>query len=324
MPDWQPSTPRQKAILADLIARYEQHDREGTLSRGPRGIFYDLRPSGMGNGVAYRKPDSLHPVKEFGPMEAHPASVQEVLALARRAGIIREEWVADQRAPDPEVPAFDLGADEVAEDIAAQVTNAQKWFRLDHQRHQPVFIEVLCEPADLVGRLARIAADYGVPVYSGAGFDGLKGKRAFADRSRERHVPTIVLHVGDRDKHGEDMYVAAAEDAIAWLGCGDLWPLDDLAEIDEQWAGPALVFVRLALTEEQAEWLDLLDLDGKAEADSIPVPVMDRLLTDAIETLQDPPCREQLEDEEGEERKRLPHAIRHAIRHALGETSAEL
>ena len=57
---------------------------------------------------------------------------------------------------------------------------------------------------------------YGVPVYSGAGFDGLKGKRAFADRALERDVPTIVLHVGDRDKHGENIFRAAAEDA--WPG----------------------------------------------------------------------------------------------------------
>jgi hypothetical protein len=53
LPDWRPKTPRQKAILADLVARYEQHQAEGTLPRGPRGIFYDLRPNGMGNGVTY-------------------------------------------------------------------------------------------------------------------------------------------------------------------------------------------------------------------------------------------------------------------------------
>ena len=63
--------------------------------------------------------------------------------------------------------------------------------------------------------------------------------------------------------------------------------------------------MRLAPTD-QAEDLELLDADGKAEADAIPVPEMDRLLTDAIETLQDPACRERLLAEERDERERLP------------------
>jgi hypothetical protein len=65
-PGWQPRTARQKGIAADVLARYQQHEREDTLPRGPRGIFYDLRPDGMGNGVTYRKPDSKHPIKHFG------------------------------------------------------------------------------------------------------------------------------------------------------------------------------------------------------------------------------------------------------------------
>ena len=63
LPGWRPSTPRQIGILADLVARYQQHRDEDTLPRGPRGIFYDLRPGGMGgNGVTYRKPDSENPI----------------------------------------------------------------------------------------------------------------------------------------------------------------------------------------------------------------------------------------------------------------------
>jgi hypothetical protein len=37
-------------------------------------------------------------------------------------------------------------------------------------------------------RIARIADPYGVPVYSGGGFDGLKGKRQIATRAMERQV----------------------------------------------------------------------------------------------------------------------------------------
>jgi hypothetical protein len=326
LPGWKPSRPRQAGILADLEARYRQHYEEDTLPRGGRGMFYDLRPGGIGNGVTYRKPDSDHPIKAtdglpgFAPMEAHPAAVQEVLVLARRAGIIPERWVADARAPDASVPYFDKSAQEVAESIARQVAYVEESFELDPQRFQPIYIECLCEAEDLIPRLARVAGGEGVPVYSGAGFDGLKGKRAFAQRAMKRDVPTVVLHVGDYDEHGENIFRAAAEDAVAWAGGrGRVFPVEASAEQVAAWvhkellpaeASGFLVFTRLALTAEQAEEHDLLDADGKAEVEGLPVPVMDTLLTDAIEELQDPAGREELEAEQERERERLPDAIR--------------
>lgn len=321
-PDWKPRTPRQVGILADLLGRYEQHEREDTLPRGGRGIFYDLRPNGMGNGIAYRKPDAEHPIKTkdglpgFGPMEAHPGAVQEVLVMARRAGLIPEHWVADTRAPGAIVP---LSYESTDEFVRTKVQYLTSGFALDAQRDQPVYIEVLCEAADLQERLARIAGEYGVPVYSGAGFGGLKGKRAFAERAMDRDVPTLVLVIGDRDDKGDEIYVAAAEDSVAWASkLGVVYPTDmPLRQLPvERIHGlqcPALAFFRLALTTRQAKALDLLDADGKAEVDGVPVPVMDRWLTEAIESLQDPARRESLRAEEERERERLPEAMRQAL-----------
>jgi hypothetical protein len=284
LPAWKPRTARQKAILADLIARYEQHYDEGTLDRGGRGMFYDLRPNGMGNGATYRKPDSDHPIKPrpgvpgFGPMEVHPGAVQEVLVLARRAGIIDEDWVADTRAPAAMGTSYDRSAEATADLIAGMVEDAREHFKLNPQRFQPVWIEVLCEAEDLQPRLSRVAGRAGVLVYSGAGFDGLKGKLEFADRALARDVPTAVLQVGDLDLDGENIYNAADEDAIAW------------AEAGTDGDCP-LRFQRLALTVEQATEPDLLDEDGKAEVDGLPVPVMNTILAAAIEALQDPAGR---------------------------------
>jgi hypothetical protein len=334
-PDWQPTTARQKGILADVLACYREHYEADTLPRGGRGIFYDLRPNGMGNGVTYRKPDSKHPVKAnpakglpgFGPMEVHPEAVQEVLVRARRAGMVPESWVADGRASPGLVPYFDESADEVAAAIARHVADAADDFALDPQRGQPVYVEVLCEAADLAPRLARVADPLGVPVYTGGGFDGLKGKRAFADRAMARDVPTVVLHVGDRDDHGDNIYIAAAEDAVAWAGYGYVRPLDipttpesladvttQVVELEEEGSsGPALFFIRLALTPAQAQEHGLLDADGKAEVDAVPVSVMDAWLTEAIEALQVPARRDSLRVEEERERERLPAAIRNAL-----------
>lgn len=300
---WQPTTARQAGILADLVARYEQHQAEGTLPRGGRGIFYDLRPAGMGNGVAYRKPDAAHPVSGFGPMEAHPAAVQEVLVLARRAGIIAESWVADTRAPAPHTHLYDVSAEDEAATIADWAANAARTFTLDPQTHQPQYVELWCEAEDLSPRLARVAEPHGVPVYSGAGFDGLKAKRDAADRAAGREVPTLVLHVGDCDEHGERIFTAVSEDAAAWVtGRPQGW----------------LTFRRLALTVEQAAQHGLLDAQGKAEADALPVPVLDAIVTGALDGLFVPAGRDETRAEQAEHRDRLPDAIRAALADALG------
>ena len=280
-PDWQPTSARQRGIVADLIDRYEQHRDEGTLPRGPRGIFYDLRPNGMGHSVTYTKPTMDRPIKK--PMEAHPQDVQDALVLARRAGIIPEPWVADGRAVDGSVPIYDASVEAFVDDGMAALSPDN--FELDRQAGQPVFIEVLCEAADLVPRLSRVAAGFGVPVYTGSGFDGLKAKRAMGERAIERERPTIVLHVGDRDKHGDAIYVAAGEDAVGWAGVGNVLPaartftaekLQELRDVVVDRSLPArVVFIRLALTTDQADELGLLDEDGKAEVNAVPVQVMD-------------------------------------------------
>lgn len=310
--DWAPTTARQKGVLADLVARYQQHYDEDTLPRGPRGIFYDLRPDGMGNGVSYRKPSSHDPISGFDKdTEAHPAAVQEVLVLARRAGMIPEDWVADVRAPEP---IGGDGWDDAEERVQAILDDIERaaQFNLDAQRFQPVHIEVLCEAEGLQERLARVAGPYGVQVFSGAGFDGIKGKRAFAERAQERDRATVVLNVGDRDPHGESIYFAAAEDAVAWAeGNGEIHEIGAPFPSGQE---PGLLnFYRLALTLEQAEELAVLDVDGKAEAEAIPVQVLDRWLIGAIERLQVPARREQMLELQETERERVPDLIREAL-----------
>ncbi len=335
LPNWQPTTERQIAICADVLARYRQHEKAGTLPRGPRGIFYDLRPGGMGNGATYRKDTKQHPVTKevdgkrirlFGEMEVHPAAVQEVVVLMRRRGMLRESWVADGRAVPPQVPDYDEDADQVARTAAYVVRNST--VDLDPQRFQPVFVEVQCEAADLTERLYRISEPLGVPVYPSSGQGGLKGKREMGERAAARDKPTVVLQVGDRDKHGDDIYTATGEDVVAWSQVAGAQPGE---VVDAQVPGtpgvlralrsrlvrtgkkPRLVFHRLALTIEQAGDLGLLDEDGKAEADAIPVPTFDAMLRDAIKALQLPARRKQFEAEQERERERLPEAIRAAL-----------
>ena len=275
---WMPADPVGQLLVADILQRLQQHSREDTLPRSPRGLFYDLRPNGMGNGLTYTKQPRMvragNSNRRADPTEIGPVQVQEMLVKMRRAGMVPEDWIEDTRAPEPDSPYYsNATAEDRVESLVRQIRNPLiTW---DPQIGQDCYIELAVEAAGLVGRIARIARPYGVPVYSGGGFDGLKGKRGVAERAASREVPTIVLRISDYDTHGLRIAEAAAADSSAWsvheYGMGWDW----------------LEFERIALTEDQAADANVLDDDGKAEADALPVPVMDAIVRDAIEARQD-------------------------------------
>jgi len=285
--------------MLDIIERLRQHQRDDTLPRSPRGLFYDLRPNGLGHGLTYVKQPRMEPVpgspgkrRRVDPTEIAPVHVQEMLANLRRAGIVPEDWIEDTRAPSPTVPYYN---EETAEGEAQYLADMVRSPRITYspQRGQGVFLELVVEAAGLMGRCARIAGGYGVPVYSGGGFDGLKGKRAFAERAADRTVPTVVLRISDYDPHGLMIAETSAADSMAWAA--------NHHGLDEDW----LTFERIGLTHEQAEANGLLDDQGKAEADGLPVPVMDQVIIDAITAYQDPAIREANEEEAAEESARV-------------------
>lgn len=189
-------------------------------------------------------------------------------------------------------------------------------FRLVRQADQDVFVEVWCEAADLSGRLAVVADPYGVPVYSGGGFDGLKGKRAAAARAASRSVPTIALQIGDFDVHGGWIFGAVAEDAAAWVPSylpdapssrSGPWTYRSGAERVTLHDGDETVLLdvrRFAVTEAQIEaGLAELDDDGKAEADQLPADW--QILAAELDVLLDARRREQVLEREVPERDRL-------------------
>jgi hypothetical protein len=127
-----PDTPRANAVRADIMDRLRQHEKEDTLPRGPRGLFYDLRPRGIvGNsrGVTYTK----HPQargKSHANMEADPNYVQQQLAYMRRVfdpktreWLINEDWIADARTPNPVEPSEVPDAADAAETVTNYLAN---------------------------------------------------------------------------------------------------------------------------------------------------------------------------------------------------------
>jgi hypothetical protein len=210
-------------------------------------------------------------------MEATPEYVTEKLAEMRRVfdpdtgeWLIDEDWIADARSPDPIKPLEVPDAQSAAQRVVFYLDSL--W--LARQAGQSVYLELRCEAGDLRARIARTARPYGVAVYSGGGMDGLKGKKEAAERAAEREVPTLIGHLADYDRAGGDIRDAFSEDARAFTD----W------HREYQDATGSIDIPRLGLTREQAIAHDLLDDDGKAELDGLPVPVLDALVAAFIET----------------------------------------
>lgn len=311
-PQWRPTSPRQKAILEDVLDMFAQHQRDGTLAGGrpSRGIFYDLRPNGFGRGVRYFK---RAVGQKLGPMDADPETVQEVMLLMRRALILREDWVTDERAPDPLGP----WQVSVAADAISRIEQLVERVRLNRQDGQDWFIEIWCESAGLGPRLAVVSDPYGVLVYPAGGFDGLKPKRQAAERVAQRAMPTLALHIGDYDKHGRWIFGAKAEDVATWVpyyeGTPGPWKYTwdrrnsrghfERLTLDRN-GTTRLIVERFAVTGAQVEDGTLqLDEEDKAEAEAMPAAWT--ILRDELEGRMDPARREAVIAREPELRREL-------------------
>ncbi|HTF54799.1 MAG TPA: hypothetical protein VK735_45775 [Pseudonocardia sp.] len=303
-PHWEPRTPRQRAILSDLLGLYSRHSDEGTLPRGPRGAFYDLRPIGS-SGIRYEKrPPKVPGTNRIADGYADQQAVAEVLNLARRAGMIPEDWIADTRTPDPLVPLYDDDPEQAVADAVRAVKDAGPGYRLDPQTGQRDYLEIWSEARELTERIARTATPLGVPVYSGGGFDSIKVKRRTADRvvarAQETGQATVILHIGDLDPHGESIVTAFTEDVTGWI----------LAVVGSS----PLHVERIALTQAQAARWGLLDADGKAEADGIPVRELDQLITSWVSALRDEDRLTALRERELTEQHRVRASVREEMR----------
>jgi hypothetical protein len=124
------NSPKAEAVRADILDRLRQHEREDTLPRGGRGLFYDLRPHGMPDnprGITYTK----HPRdKARHSLEATPEYVTAMLAEMRRVWdpdtdqwLIPEDWIADNRSPDPIEPVEVPDAQSAARNVVGYLEN---------------------------------------------------------------------------------------------------------------------------------------------------------------------------------------------------------
>jgi len=165
----------------------------------------------------------------------------ETLNKARRAHIIDMDAIRDDGFTSA-VPGFYDGVDDFLEAVAYTARH----LRFDRQAGQPRRLALWCEASGMVPQLERIAAPFGVGVYSSGGFDSLTDKHRIGRQWSGE--PVTVLHLGDHDPSGVHCFSALDEDVVAFA---------------ENYGGD-IEFIRLAVTVEQARRFQLPSAPPKA------------------------------------------------------------
>jgi hypothetical protein len=100
-------------------------------------------------------------------------------------------------------------------DFKSYLTSVAESYRRQRQHGQVRRLVVLCEAGGMVPQLARVCRDNGIPVQSAGGYDGVNVKYDLAVEAIEQ--PTTILHIGDLDPSGEDMFTVINEDVAAFV-----------------------------------------------------------------------------------------------------------
>ncbi|MDQ3672706.1 MAG: hypothetical protein M3364_09780 [Actinomycetota bacterium] len=100
----------------------------------------------------------------------------------------------------------------------AEMRASASVYALDRQRGQSVYIEVFVEAHGGVEQVAGIVGkdSYGIPVYSGSGYNTVTALREVVLRAELRDVPTLVLILGDFDPHGDNIRQRVSDDVGAF------------------------------------------------------------------------------------------------------------
>jgi hypothetical protein len=239
--DWRPQKRSRAKLEAVLSVLTTYHDQ---LPLTVRQIFYILVA-----GLVIKKTKNEYD------------NLAYLLRKARRARLIPFAHIHDQGSVLP----YSLNGWDHANDLSGLIQGVVANFKLDPQLGQWRRLVVWCEAAGMLAQLRRVCDPYGVHVISGGGLDSVSDKWRFTQLVANAQFE--VLHIGDLDRHGEDIFTALAEDVQAF---------DGYKNVD---------FVRLAVTEEQVADLRLIssvDDELVIQAEAIPPDVLARIVDEAI------------------------------------------
>lgn len=220
----------------------------------PRGYIENYRPSLKTQALLAQVDDVLDEYRAYWPLSVrqiyyrligkglmvkdkkNAARLLEHLVKARRGRRISFGAIRDDGVVTHTMMHYD-DADHFMREMRDKATN----YRRNALADQNVHIEVWCEAAGMLQQVSNISHRYSVRAYSTGGFDSLTAKKDIADRIVAIGKPATILHLGDRDKHGEDIFKSLMEDVTAFVE-------EDRISYDVD-----VMFFRVALTDEQVD-----------------------------------------------------------------------
>jgi hypothetical protein len=222
---------------------------------------------------------------------------------ARRGGLLNFDHVRDDGVTIQEPGGFEgLAAFEGAIKAAGAGYSRQR------QSGQSRRIVLLCEAAGMVPQMAR-----GVEVRSSGGYDSLTAKYELASHIIRFDCPAILLHLGDLDPSGEDIFCNLREDVGAFVS--------QMSTVDV--SGATVEAHRVAVTRAQADAMQLPTAPAKTtdsrsknfegetvQCEAIPPDVLNQLARDAILAHVDMAAFEQNLATEKLERERIHAAMK--------------
>ncbi len=238
---------------------------QASLKKGKRGYTTDYAPRAKTRALLDQAQAVLDEYREYWPLTirqifyrmvgAHGYDKSEAaynrlchhLANARRARIIPFHAIRDDG-----VTTYRRDHFEDRDDFLRHVRGMGKRYTRNKLSGQELHIEVWCEAAGMLPQIDDVTAPFSVRAYSSGGFDSLTAKKDLADRIVSIEKPAIILHLGDCDPSGEDIFNAVAQDVTAFV------------EADRQFGTVTVDFHRIALTREQVAAYDLPTAPPKA------------------------------------------------------------
>ena len=209
--------------------------------------------------------------------------------------------------------------------MSETLRRAARQYRRHRQIGQARKLMVLCEAAGMVPQLERVCDPYGIPVQSASGYDSITIKHELAEEVAEHDRPTTILHLGDLDPSGEDIF-ANIEDDAGTFAFQMLAANENIANIiNEIIESRCFDPVRLAITREQTDDMDLPTEPPKStdsrsknfegdtvQLEAMPPDVIARILREAIEERMDLDIRRDNIVQEEVERERAIDVINSA------------
>ncbi len=267
--DWQPQrrTRDQVDQIFEILARYED-----VLPLTLRQLFYILIAAEIlaKTNAAYR-------------------ALGYTVRRARRARLIDFDAIADDGSMLPQSLTGWAGDGDLSWLLSATVRD----FDLDRQLGQQRRLLLWAEAAGMVRQLRRVADPFGITVVASGGFDSVTDKHGIARLIAAADAPFEILHIGDLDKAGEDIFAVLEEDAGAFCEALDA----------------DATFTRLALTEAQVELYSLPAAPPEMTGGRLVVQA-EALPPDILAGIVDAAIRERLDMDLVAEAERQSAAIR--------------